>query len=136
MDVLWHDEGISDERNDSQEKRAAGDAPSNACYRGKASVQVSSKWKHEQSGQYQSTGSDPVVLWIIAWRNKVGNYAVAPVIAFRKHRCTEGQDPEERNNDQTKQNDQSGSASKHSGKMLPQASGACNSFPIQSKYQM
>jgi hypothetical protein len=99
MDVLWHDETIGDQRNDSQQERAAGHAGANPCYRGKASVQVLCERKHEQSGQYQSTGSDPVMLWIIAWRNKVGNYAVAPVLAFRKHRCTEGQDSEERNND-------------------------------------
>jgi len=67
------------------------------------------------------------MLRIIAWRNKTGNYAVAPVIAFRKHRCTDGQDPEERNDDQTKQNDQPGSASKHSVKMLSHAAGQCNS---------
>jgi len=47
MDVLWHDETIGDQRNDSQQERAAGHARANPCYRGKASVQVLSEWKHE-----------------------------------------------------------------------------------------
>src|SRR6266536_3417342 len=84
MCVLWHNEACANQRDNSCDKRPGACAryPRRGYFQ--MPLQISGEGQHEQSGERHSASGKPMMIWIVARREQVGNDAVTPVVIVRE----------------------------------------------------